>query len=109
MGRGAKSHTVTANSRVIRLSGVQDVRAVDFLGLMEALNQAEVRRHELGLVEVVVDGLAGDRVAESNFSMLLVVHVTLASAVVESSLAAFSLQLRQAEEPHFGGALKSHL
>ena len=40
--------------------------------------------------------------------MLLVIDVTLASAVVESGLAAFSLQLSKTQETHFRSALKRH-
>ena len=107
MRRGTQSHTVTANVGVVGGGGVQDVRAVDFLGLLERLDQAEVRRMELGLVEVVVHRLAGDGVTKGNFRMLLVVDKPFTSAVVEGGLATFSLQLREAEEPHFGGAFES--
>ena len=40
--------------------------------------------------------------------MLLVVDITLTSAVVESGLAAFGLKLREAQIPHFGGTFQSH-
>ena len=64
---------------------------------------------ELRLVQVVINRLASDGIAKRNFSMLLVVHKTLTSAVVESGLAAFSLQLREAQIPHFSGTFQRHL
>ena len=103
-----QSLAVTANRGVVGGGSVQDVRAVDFLGLGEALHQAEVRWLELGLVQVVVNSFTSDRIAEADFCMLLVVDVTLTSIVVESSLTAFGFQLSVAEEAHFSGAFQSH-
>jgi hypothetical protein len=88
---------------------VEQVRAVDFLRLSEGVHQAEVARVELALVEVVVDGFASDRVAKADLDVFLIVDEAFASAGVERGLAAFGLQLREAEEPHFSGALQRHL
>ena len=104
-----QSHAVTTNCTVVGGRGVQDVCAVDFLGLLERFHQAEVRGCELRFVQVIVNGFASDRVAQANFRMLLVVDKTLTSAVVECGLATFGFQLREAQEAHFCGALKRHL
>ena len=109
MGGGAEGHAVAADGAVVGLRGIEDVRAVEFFGLVEGLHEAEVRRGELALVEVVVDGFAGDRVAEADFDVFLVVDEAFASRIVEGGLAAFCLELGVAEEPHFGGALEGHL
>ena len=76
---------------------------------MEALDQAQVRRVELRLVEVVVNGFASDRITKADFRMFLVVNVTLTGAVVESGLTAFSLQLGKTQEAEFRRALKRQL
>ena len=93
---GAQSLAVTADGRIVRRSGVQHVCAVDFLRLLEGLDQAEVRRMELGLVQVVINRLASDGVAESDLGVLLIVDVAFASRVVEGGLAAFGLELGEA-------------
>ena len=41
--------------------------------------------------------------------MLLVVNVTLTSAVIKGSLTAFGLKLSETQETHLSGALQSHL
>ena len=107
--RGAECLAVTTDRSVVRFSGVEDVGAVDFLGLMERFHKAEVRRMELRLIEVVVDGFARNRIAKSDFSMLLVIDVAFASAVIESGLAAFRLQLCETEVTHFSCAFQRHL
>ena len=70
MGRRTKSNTVTANRRIIRRRRVEDVRTVDFLRLTERFDQAKVRRRKLRLIQVVVDSLTSDRVAETDLIML---------------------------------------
>ena len=109
MSGRAKRDTVTADVGVVGRGRVQDVRAVDFLGLLEGLHQAEVRGLELRLVQVVIDGFARDGITKGNFVMLLVVHITLTSAVVEGGLAAFGLQLGKTEVAHFSGTLQRQL
>ena len=105
----AQSLAVTTDGRIIRRRSVEDVGSVDFLRLLEGLDQTEVRRSELGLVEVVVDSLASDRVAKGDFRVLLVVDEPLTSAVIEGGLATFSLELGETQETHFSSALQSHL
>ena len=63
---------------------------------------------ELSLVQVVVDRLAGDRVAETNFGVLLIVNEALTSTVVEGSLTTFGFELGEAKITHFSGALQGH-
>ena len=109
VGRGAKSLTITTDRRIVGRGGVQHVGAVDFLGLLKGFNQAQVRRVELRLVQVVVDRLAGNSIPQGDFSVFLVVHKTLTSARVERSLTTFGLQLREAQIPHLGGTLEGHL
>ena len=77
MVRRAECNAVTADRSIIRRSRVEDVCAVDFFGLREALDQAKVRWRKLCLIQVIVDCLAGDRVAQTNFIVLLVVDVAL--------------------------------
>ena len=109
MRGGQERHAVAADVRVVGRGTVQHVRRVDFLGLLERVLQAQVRRGELRLIEIVGDGLAGDRVAQTNLERLVVEDEPLAGVVVHGGRAALELQLRQADVPHFGGALDAHL
>ena len=109
MRRGAQRDAIARNGRIVCRRGVQQIGAVDFLRLREGFHEAQVRRRELRLVQVVVDRLARDRVAKADFDVLLIVDEALAGVVVELNRAALGLELREPKEPHFGGAFQRHV
>ena len=101
-----QSLAVAADRRIEHVAGIEHVRSVDFLGLMEGFRQAKVRRVKLRLVQIVINGLSGDGVTKPELHVLLVVDKPLTGRVVELRLTAFGLQLRESQVPHFGGALE---
>src|SRR5512139_596229 len=109
MGRREEGYAVAADGGVKRGAGIEDVGPVNLFGLYKAFHKAVIRRSELCLVQVVVNGLAGDSVTKTNLVMFLVVHISLASGVVERGWRTFVLQLRVAKVPHRGPAFQRHL
>ena len=100
MRRAQQGDTVAADRGVVCGRIIEHRGAEDFLGLREAALEAKVGRPELRLVEVVRDRVPGDRVAETDTDMKLVVNEGLAGGVVERRLAAVGLELCQRQEPH---------
>lgn len=91
MGRREQRHAITTNIGIISRASIEDVRGVDFLGLLERLHKAVVGGAEFALVEIVVNGLAGDRVAKTNLKVLSIVGIALTSRVIERGGSAFLL------------------
>ena len=94
MRRVDHRNAVAADCGVIGRRCVQSVRGIDFLGLLETLEQAKVGRMKLRLIYVVIDRLAGNSVPKADFGMFLVIDKPLAGPVVERGLAAFRFELR---------------
>ena len=104
-----KGNTIADDRLLIGGAEVEDVRALDFLELGECLLEFQVRRVELRLVEIVVDGFAGDRVAERDFQVDECPSKSLASVVVELSRGAFVFQIGKGHKRHLGGAFDRHV
>ncbi len=109
MRGGQECLPVTNLRRIVGRRRVQDVSALNFLELGEGFLKLQIRRIELGFVEVIVDRLAGDRIAKSNFLMDEVPDKPLAGIVVELGGRALVLEVRQTHEAHLSAALDGHV
>ena len=108
--RGREQRLPVADLRgVVDVAEVQDVGALDFLELGKRFLKLQVGRVELRLVQIVIDGLAGDRVAQRHLDMHKRPCEALARVVVELSRSAFVLEERQADERHLRRAFDRHV
>src|SRR5512139_1157576 len=100
MGRREEGYAGAADGGVKRGAGIEDVGPVNLFGLYKAFHKAVIRRSKLCLVQVVVNRLAGDSVAKTNFLVYFVIHISLWRCVVERGWRTLFLQLCVAEVPH---------
>src|ERR1700749_213100 len=100
MGGREQRNTIADLRAVVGEAQVEDVRALDFLELSEGFLELQVRRVELSLVQVVIDGLARDRVAKGYFDMHECPGKALTSVIVELGSGAFVLEERKGDKRH---------
>src|SRR5262245_31451193 len=93
-------HAIAASRSIVGRAGIEHVRRIEFLGLLEALHQAIVVWPEFRLVEIVVDRLARNSVAKADLKVLGIVEEPLAGGIVERSRTTFRLELRKAQITH---------
>ena len=108
--RGREQRDAVADDRCdVGGAEVQDVGALDFLELGERFLELQVGRIELRLVEQVIDGLAGDGVAQRHLDMHERPGETFAGVVVELGGGTLVLEEGQRHEGHLGRSLDRHV
>src|ERR1700685_307078 len=107
--QGREKRLAVADDRLLVGSAeIEDVGALDFLELRKGFLQFQVRGVELSLVEIVVDGFAGDGVAESDFQMDEGPSESFTGIVVELSRCTFVFQIGKSDERHLRRAFDRH-
>ena len=90
-------------------AGVEYVGRVNLFGFLEGFHQTIIGWTELRFVEIIIDSLAGDRIAKADLKMLGVVNEAFASRIVEGGWSTLLLQLGKTEVAHRSATLQGHV